>query len=313
MSAMTCPWCQAPRAEGPSCLKCGANYAKAEAIKQKGRAMAAPAPAPAAPAFESKTKDLAPLSEYVDPDKAIDVEGEWKLCLVAIPGALLVALALHFVLPSLQRIVFAMPLHELGHAVSGWLCGLPSIPMLWVTSIPGERSLIVPLAVAGVMGFLALRAWRAEKGFYAALCAAVLALAAIGTFVLKPKTVQMLAVFAGDGLGLVFSTLLMASFFFGKGTQLYQGSLRWGFVFIGASAFIDMYAVWWGARKDFGLIPFGEQERAGLSDATKLVDVHGWTADQLVHRYVVLGVVCLVVLAAIYAWGVWRAWRYAQK
>ncbi len=30
MSA-TCPWCSAPRDKGPSCSKCGANFAKAAA------------------------------------------------------------------------------------------------------------------------------------------------------------------------------------------------------------------------------------------------------------------------------------------
>jgi hypothetical protein len=248
-----------------------------------------------------------------DPDSAVDSELEWKLCLAAIPAALVIALFVHMMVPGLVRIVFGMPVHQTGHAVAAWLCGHLAIPTLWLTHIPEEKSFMTPVLVAGAMGFLAFRAWQAEKWLYVALCAAVLVLAAIGTFALKPQTAKALITFAGDGLGMVFGVLLMASFFFGKGTQLYQGSLRWGFVFIGANAFVDMYAVWWGARKDFGLIPFGEQERAGASDATRMVDWYNWTADQLVHRYFMLGVACLVALAAIYAWGTWRAWSYANK
>src|SRR5262249_39149184 len=109
VTAAICPWCQAPRAEGPSCPKCGANYAKAESIKKQGKAAAAPAPVPAEPAIEekteefvSKTRDLKPLSEYVDLESRVDSEAEWKLCLVGIPAAFLVALLMHLVMPGMQ-------------------------------------------------------------------------------------------------------------------------------------------------------------------------------------------------------------------
>src|SRR3982751_5447024 len=45
MAADACAWCSAPRAEGPSCPRCGANYAKAAQIKTQGHASPAPAPA----------------------------------------------------------------------------------------------------------------------------------------------------------------------------------------------------------------------------------------------------------------------------
>jgi hypothetical protein len=99
----------------------------------------------------------------------------------------------------------------------------------------------------------------------------------------------------------------MALFFFGKKTQLYQGWLRWGFLAIGAAAFVDMFSVWWAARTDFGRIPFGEQEYVGASDAVRLVDDFGWATEAMVRRYVVLGLFCLAALTAVYAWGVWRA------
>jgi hypothetical protein len=62
------------------------------------------------------------------------------------------------------------------------------------------------------------------------------------------------------------------------------------------------------ARGDFGAVPFGEMEGVGLSDATRLVDDFGWTADQLINRYVGLGVCCLIALTLVYAWGVRQAW-----
>ena len=112
--------------------------------------------------------------------------------------------------------------------------------------------------------------------------------------------------FGGDGAGMILATLLMGSFFFGKRTQLYKGSLRWGFLVIGAAAFVDIYATWWKSRKDEGAIPYGTT--GGMAtDAMTLVDAYGWTLQTLVNRYVVLGVCCLIALALVYAWGVWRA------
>jgi hypothetical protein len=160
---------------------------------------------------------------------------------------------------------------------------------------------------------MTLSAWRAEKPGLVALGAGVLLVAAFGTLGLKYKTTQMLIVFGGDGMGMILAVALMATFFFGKDTQLYRGSLRWGFLAIGAAAFVDIFSVWVAARRDFGRIPFGEQEGGLLSDATRLVDDFGWTADQLINRYVGLGVCCLIALTLIYAWGVRQAWLQKNR
>jgi hypothetical protein len=309
VSALTCPWCQAPRAEGPSCPKCGANYAKAEAIKSQGRAAAPAEPARAEASPQSRILDL---TNAVDPEERVDSELELKFCIAAIPAFLALGFVMHLVLPGVQRLAFTMPVHELGHAVAAWFCGYFAIPTLWVTLMFGERGFLMPLVLAGLFGWLGLRAWRAEKWLHVALCAGAIALVAIGSFGLKERTARMLFAFGGDALGMVIGALLMASFFFGKGTQLYRGALRWGFGVIGGGAFVSIFALWWGARTDTGLIPFGEQERAGHSDATTLTEEFAWTDEQLVSRHVMVGVASLAALALVYAWGVWRAWRYTR-
>ena len=105
----TCAWCDAPRVAGHTCPRCGADYARAEQIKSHGRAQAV---APVVPVFE-------PIRERVVEDPALEL----KFCIVAIPAALALGVLFHFLTPGLQRIVFGMPLHELGHAVSAWFCG----------------------------------------------------------------------------------------------------------------------------------------------------------------------------------------------
>jgi hypothetical protein len=110
---------------------------------------------------------------------------------------------------------------------------------------------------------------------------------------------------------MVIGTALMATFFAGRDTQLYRGALRWGFLVIGAAAFVDTFAMWWTARTDSSVIPFGEIEGVGLSDPSKLKDVFGWTIDDIVDRYVTLGLVCALVLSVVWAWQVSVARREA--
>lgn len=237
---------------------------------------------------------------------------EWKLCAAAIPVALALALMFHVLTPGLQRIVFGMPIHELGHAVTAWFCGHAALPTLWKTLVAEERGWFAPVVLAGAIGYMMVRAYLAEKHYFVVLGAGLLAVQGTGTFYIKPTTAHILFTFGGDGMGMLIATALMATFFFGKRTQLYKGWLRWGFLLIGAAAFADMFATWWVAQSDRSAIPFGEIEGVGLSDSLKLVEEWGWTTDQLVRRYVAVGVSCLVALAAVYAWGVRQAWRKAQ-
>jgi hypothetical protein len=238
---------------------------------------------------------------------------EFKLCVAAIPAALALGVLFHFLTPGAQRIVFGMPLHELGHAVSAWFCGFWAIPTLWKTIIPEQRGLIAPLLLAGALAYMMFRAWQAEKLYLVVLGAVLLVVQAIGTLYIRESTAEAVFTFGGDGIGMVLATALMATFFFGKRTQLYKGWLRWGFVCIGAAAFSDMFATWWKARSDFTDIPFGEIEGVGASDALRLTQEHLWTNAVLVGRFVGVGVACLVALALVYVWGVRVAWRKAKE
>ena len=303
----TCPWCSAPRDTGPDCPRCGANYAKAEAIKAQGRAT----PTTALPQPAAASTDPQPLIYTEAPAEWQPVSDpllEWKFCMAAIPLAMVAAMLFHAsgMGAMLQRIFLTMPVHEFGHAVTAWFCGYSAVPTLWKTLIPETRGLIAPITLACAISYLMFRGYQLHRRSLLCTGNALLALQGIGTLVIKPDTANMLITFGGDGMGMILSILLMSSFFFGKHTQLYKGSLRWGFVVIGATAFVDIYATWWKARRDDNAIPYGTMDGMA-SDSMKLVEAHGWTLQTLVQRYVVLGVCCLIVLALVYAWGVWRA------
>ena len=238
-----------------------------------------------------------------------DRELEWWFCVAALPAALVLGVLFHLVFPGLQRIFLGMPVHELGHAVTAWFCGHWAIPTLWKTPMGEARGVVMPIVLLAALGWVARRAWRAQLPLLAALAGALVLVQGYCTLVVKQTPALALITWGGDGTGMILAAALMASFFFGRGTQLYRGSLRWGFLAIGAGAFADMFGTWWAARKDFGRVPFGEMEGVGLSDPTKLVDWYGWSADGMIRRYVATGVTCLLVLALVYAWGVHRAWK----
>lgn len=233
-----------------------------------------------------------------------DGPAEWKLRAAAIPGALVVALLFH-AWPTghfLQRTFLSMIVHELGHATTAWWCGFGAIPSLWKTMIPETRGLVW-LLVAALEAGLVWVGWRSER---MALALAGVALAALQIIAssLSTRSAQAWITFGGDGGAMVLGTLLMLGFFVPK---LREHGLRWGLLAIGAAAFVDTFATWWSARTDRGAIPFGEIEGVGLSDPSKLQDTYGWSTELIVGRYVTLGVTCLVVLAAITAWQVWRS------
>ena len=302
-----CPWCSAPRDSGLICPKCGADYAKAEAIKAHGRAI------PATDTANITSESLSSGELDADPSLSAlrhidDPELEYKFCVGAIPIALLIAIAFNAsgLGSSLQRIFLTMPVHELGHSVTAWFCGFSAIPTLWKSLIPETRGWLAPIALLGALAYMVFRGYVTGRASFMWAGGALIILQAIGTLVIKPETALMLITFGGDGCGMILAVLLMASFFFGKHTQIYQGALRWGFLVIGAAAFVDIFATWWKARSDESAIPYGTT--GGMAtDSMKLVDYYGWSMEALVSRYVVLGVCCLIALMLVYIWGVWRA------
>jgi len=308
----TCAWCSAPRDTGTNCPRCGANYEKAEAIRSTGRAAAIVQP-------ETTVEDLV----FVDAAHAEEAPDEWKnvrdpelerkFCIAAIPVALILGAifkASEFG-AMLQRMFMGMPLHELGHAIAAWFCGFFAIPTLWFTPVAETRGLLTPLALAGAIGYMIYRAHGVGRMPLVFLGCALLLLQGIGTLGINPDTARAVYIFCGDGGGMILATLLMASFFFGKRTQLYKGSVRWGLVVIGAGAFNDIFGTWWRARGDDQNIPYGTS--AGRpSDSMWLIDDHGWTAQSLTNGYLLLGACCLIVLAVVYARGVWRAGKEVE-
>jgi hypothetical protein len=290
-----CPRCGAPRVTGAECPHCGVVYARAQ------RRAAAPAGEPAAPAIgeEPPRPAISAAAQFARDNALAEARSETQLARFAVPAALLTSLLLAQTDMGVffLRTFFGMWLHELGHAVAAWLCGYPAFPGPWFTTIGEERSFLFALAITAGLAWAIWRAWTNQDRVWMGVAIAVLVLQLALTVVLSPSRAHTLISFAGDAGSLVFGAALMAAFFVPPGHKLHRDWLRWGFLVIGAASFADTFPAWWTARHEPSVIAFGEIEGRGDTDPTVLLQA-GWTVDQMVSRYVGLGVLSLIALAA---------------
>ena len=301
-----CAWCEAPKQSGPICPDCGANYAKAEAIKSKGKAGAELTSSVLSTTVETPLESAGFKIPVKDP------AFEKKACLLALPFMLCFALLVQVTgfLAGMQRIFFAMPIHEFGHAMSGWLCGFNSIPTLWKTITPENRGYLSSILLIAGLFMLARYGLRNKKPAWLVVVFGVLAVQIYGTLVIPVNQTDMLITIGGDALGLILSTALMTLFYVGKDTQLYKGVLRWGFLGIGAAAFMNMYMPWW--NKDMSAIGYGLT--GGIpTDSWKMINIHLWDWNSLFSVHITIGMLCLLFLLVIYSLGLIQANQWLKE
>jgi hypothetical protein len=231
-----------------------------------------------------------------------DARRELYLRALALPGALIAARIASAVTPGAVRMI-SMWVHESGHAVAAWLTGFAAFPGPWFTPIDLERSLMVTLVLAGALAAGAYYAWQIQRWFWVATAGVVLMVALAGAFAVHPIRARELFTFAGDGGCFVLGTALMLTMYARADHQLREERLRWVCLAVGALAFMDARATWFG---DVGSLPLGEDDR-GLSDASVLTEAHGWPLELLVGRYQQLAVACFIVLAVAWILGLVQA------
>ncbi len=222
---------------------------------------------------------------------------------LGVPIALGIATILGLTAPGgfLLRILFGMWLHEAGHALASWVCGVIAAPLPWLTLGGESRSPFFILLLFGGVGALGWRGWKNESRRLLILAASLAGVLLLG--VLVPfRHATTFIVFSGDGGAMVLGTAFMlAAMMLPDGWRIARGGLRWGYLVIGAGAFIDAFITWVRSWRDVAELPFGRSESSGLSDALKLVDGSGWSETFLIRSYLALGIVCLAVLAGVTA------------
>jgi hypothetical protein len=118
--------------------------------------------------------------------------------------------------------------------------------------------------------------------------------------------------FGGDAGAMILGSALTLTMFAPAASRLRTNQLRWGFLVIGAAAYVDTFATWWRARTNEDVIPFGDIEGVGLSDPSNLQDTFGWTTRALVDRYVMVGAICGAVITVVWLYSTWQMYRRAR-
>jgi hypothetical protein len=287
---MRCPKCEFEHElQTTECLKCGIVFARYQAALDRAVKPAARAVA-------------VPLSPSIPVTVGNDAVMELKCRILALPLALLVARSIAGTPLRMAAATFAMVLHESGHAITAWLTGRWAVPLLWVTPHGLERSWWTVLSLTAGIVFGGFQAWRAQRWGWVVVAGAALILQGIAL----SFPAEALIVFFGDGGAMVLATILMGTFYAPRESALYKSwGLRWGLLVIGALSFMHVFLLWTGPFED---LPFGEIGGVNLSDPSLLTEMYGWSVTQLIHRYVLLGKVCLVALLALYVWGLASAY-----
>lgn len=302
---MHCPKCQFDHElQTSECLKCGIIFSRYQAALERAALDANQAtvavPMAKAPALSPA---LAPDAYFTVRDNDFDASRELKYRVLALPLALLVGRWMVGTGLQMPIGMLAMVLHESGHAITAWLTGRWAVPLLWVTMHGEERSWPVVLILASAIVFGGFLAWKAERWGWVCIASAALILQLTMLSMPNPGA---LIVFGGDGGAMVLATILMATFYAPRESAFYENwGLRWGLLVIGAPAFMLVFRTWSGPIED---LPFGEIEGVNLSDPSLLTEMYGWSVAQLIDRYLRLATVCLVVLLALYLWGLLSAY-----
>ncbi len=235
---------------------------------------------------------------------------EWKIRAAAIPAAFTLALIFNLWPMGhwLQRTFLSMMVHELGHAMTGWVCGYASIPTLWRTTFPEARTVFVTLVLVAGLAYVGWRSWTTQRMLWFGAAVIALGLVFFGTTTSTDTAFEAFT-FGGDGGAMVIGTALVLTMFAPAASRLRTNQLRWGFLVIGAAAYVDTLATWWRARTNEDVIPFGEIEGVGLSDPSKLQETFGWTTRTIVDRYLLVGAICGFVIVTVWLYSTWRMYQ----
>lgn len=202
--------------------------------------------------------------------------------------------------------------HEFGHATIAWLAGRQAIPLpIGWTNINPERSALVYGGVLILLGLLYWSGQREKKRWPMVLAGGLGILQFAMTWLMSPRTFDMLFAFGGIGGELYLSTLLMVSFFFPLPAYWRWDFYRYPVVLAAAFTFWGQFWLWKRIRLGYASIPFGMMwGDAEQGDMNILVDRHQWEPGTIIGTYNTLANLCLLALLGVYAYGLYRQHRH---
>lgn len=227
--------------------------------------------------------------------------------MLAVPGVFALFLLLRAVGFSggLLMGMFAVPIHELGHAVVAWTGGRAAIPTFFFVTISSGSQDRSPLIWGCGVLFVMFLLWRCIKGRYLiwSLIFAITFLFQLHFFFGKSEVFEKWI--KADGIAAEFwlSTLCICLFYYRVPESWNWNPIRYFLLIAGAFTFQNSFFLWRAAKGDHSLIPWGSAvggEDDSNGDLNSLNEGFGWSVEHILSFYNQLGTVCLIIIIAHY-------------
>lgn len=232
--------------------------------------------------------------------------------LIAVP--VVMSLSLLFCSTGFGRLLaflVGMPFHEMGHATASWISSRIAIPLPFFTFWFDDQSVLMGSIVAAVLGWLLFHTYR-EKNWFMLASASMVTLAwAVMTFLIPPAQTLMWQILSGALGELVFGSFILVAFHFALPDRLRWDFWRWIILIPAGLCFTQAVMVWRTVSSDVSQMPWGSaigSESDG--DMNRLVQQHGWSANELADFYLNVAYLGLTALAIAYAYA---AYRFIQR
>lgn len=232
--------------------------------------------------------------------------------LIAVP--VVIVLSLLFCSTNFGRLLaflVGMPFHEVGHAAASWLSSRIAIPLPFFTFWFDDQSVLMGVIVASVLGWVLFHTYR-EKNWFMLASASVVTLAwAVTTFLIPPTRTLMWQILSGALGELVFGAFILVAFHFALPDRLRWDFWRWIALIPAGLCFTQATMLWRTVSSDVSQMPWGAaigSESDG--DMNRLVQQHGWTANDLADFYLNVAYLGLIALAIAYTYA---AYRFFQR
>lgn len=213
---------------------------------------------------------------------------------------------------ALMWFTSVIPFHEMGHAYTAWLGGrfaLPVgaiIPSAALTFIGQERSVFVTLVFWTLLTTISYRAYWQKLYFIFASSLVLLLTSVVMVFAMSNVELGVWISFGGIAGEFWLSAFVIVAFYFPSFERLRWDFFRFPALGIAGFCFVHAETQWTKIKAGLALMPSGSaMSSEGLSDKhgdiNRLIDA-GWTREQIVHSYLLIGKACLAIIIVVYFW-----------
>jgi hypothetical protein len=233
---------------------------------------------------------------------------------IAVPAAALLVMLLNAsnVIASLHRLLLGMPFHEAGHALAGWLAGVASIPLPFVTVNTGARGPFA-FSVSAVVILAMLWVGLRRSSVYWLGCGIFAALLMLSKGLLADDADRLLW-FSWSGVGgeFVLGTLCVLAFFYRLSQHPRWDTVRYVVLLVGLSVLLSSWTTWLHIKAGtepfpLGSLLFGEH----VGDMNRLLAA-GQSQQEIIDSYLHLARWCMTLITAHWLWAAWQGvqrWR----